>query len=425
MLEPSSSEDEDDNFTNTDAENDKSPSVDNNGRPLPQLNQLAPHQNQHHHHHHHHHHKHSNHHHHHHLQQQNRYYQNLNEPQQLQQQSIHNDLNNRNAPTIHAPLESIAQNQSNSNVLGLYSQQSNPQQVPSQPQSNHNQAIYVADKLLPVRASLSQIRAISPNPPEKLITDLTNASEKNEDGDQEKDPEEEEKERIKREEAERKTKLQLYVFVLRCIAYPFNAKQPDLMKKDSKITLSQSEQIINRFQSFLNGELNIPTDEPFNQAIQNYSDAFLKSNRLHMLVVSGACCAQDFREVFRKNIEKRVRSLPETEGTTKETIVAQWLTKFDTIFRGIDSETDSKKTINLTAKGRLLTMNSEVILSKEQLYDMFQNVLKIKKFEHQLLYNALQNRKRFELIATGLQFALNRNEKKNLYIPNHQSNDNK
>lgn len=32
---------------------------------------------------------------------------------------------------------------------------------------------------------------------------------------------------------------------------------------------------------------------------------------------------------------------------------------------------------------------SEMILPKEQLYDMFQQILGIKKFEHQLLFNAL------------------------------------
>lgn len=36
------------------------------------------------------------------------------------------------------------------------------------------------------------------------------------------------------------------------------------------------------------------------------------------------------------------------------------------------------------------TLNSELILSKEQLYDMFQQILGVKKFEHQLLFNALQ-----------------------------------
>lgn len=35
---------------------------------------------------------------------------------------------------------------------------------------------------------------------------------------------------------------------------------------------------------------------------------------------------------------------------------------------------------------------SELILSKDQLYEMFQNILGIKKFEHQLLYQACQVR---------------------------------
>lgn len=41
------------------------------------------------------------------------------------------------------------------------------------------------------------------------------------------------------------------------------------------------------------------------------------------------------------------------------------------------------------------SLNSELILSKEQLYDMFQQILGIKKFEHQLLFNALQVYKHF------------------------------
>jgi hypothetical protein len=32
------------------------------------------------------------------------------------------------------------------------------------------------------------------------------------------------------------------------------------------------------------------------------------------------------------------------------------------------------------------------IMTKEQLYDLFQQILSVKKFEHQLLYNAMQVR---------------------------------
>lgn len=50
------------------------------------------------------------------------------------------------------------------------------------------------------------------------------------------DKEKEDLENIQREEEERKKRLQLYVFVMRCIAYPFNAKQPtDMARRQQKV----------------------------------------------------------------------------------------------------------------------------------------------------------------------------------------------
>lgn len=34
--------------------------------------------------------------------------------------------------------------------------------------------------------------------------------------------------------------------------------------------------------------------------------------------------------------------------------------------------------------------SADLIQSKEQLYDMFQQILNVKKFEHQIIFNALQ-----------------------------------
>jgi len=57
------------------------------------------------------------------------------------------------------------------------------------------------------------------------------------------------KERQEREEEERKRRLQLYVFVTRCVAYPFNAKQPtDMTKRQLKVTKQQLESLQQRFQ---------------------------------------------------------------------------------------------------------------------------------------------------------------------------------
>lgn len=65
--------------------------------------------------------------------------------------------------------------------------------------------------------------------------------------------------------------------------------------------------IWNIFQAFLKGETQILADEAFQNAVQSYHDVFLKSERVEQMVKSGACSHHDFREVFRNNIEKRVR----------------------------------------------------------------------------------------------------------------------
>lgn len=61
---------------------------------------------------------------------------------------------------------------------------------------------------------------------------------------------------------------------------------------------------------------------------------FLKSERVAKVVQAGGFSNHDFREVFRCNIEKRIRSLPEIEGLSKETVLTSWTTKFDQIIKG-------------------------------------------------------------------------------------------
>ncbi|XP_047438520.1 calcium-dependent secretion activator 1 isoform X8 [Mugil cephalus] len=196
--------------------------------------------------------------------------------------------------------------------------------------------------------------------------------------------EKEDLEKMHREEEERKKKLQLYVFVMRCIAYPFNAKQPtDMARRQQKITKQQLQQTKDRFQAFLNGDTQIVADEAFINAVQSFYEVFLKSDRVAKMVQSGGFSANDFREVFKRHIEKRVRSLPEIDGLSKETVLSSWMAKFDTIYRGDEDPRKAQQRMTASAA-------SELILSKDQLYEMFQNILGIKKFEHQLLYQACQ-----------------------------------
>ncbi|XP_053171041.1 calcium-dependent secretion activator 1 isoform X9 [Scomber japonicus] len=196
--------------------------------------------------------------------------------------------------------------------------------------------------------------------------------------------EKEDLEKLQREEEDRKKKLQLYVFVMRCIAYPFNAKQPtDMARRQQKITKQQLQQTKDRFQAFLNGDTQIVADEAFINAVQSYYEVFLKSDRVAKMVQSGGFSASDFRDVFKRHIEKRVRSLPEIDGLSKETVLSSWMAKFDTIYRGDEDPRKAQQRMTASAA-------SELILSKDQLYEMFQNILGIKKFEHQLLYQACQ-----------------------------------
>lgn len=82
------------------------------------------------------------------------------------------------------------------------------------------------------------------------------------------------------------------------------------------------------------------------------------------------------------------------------------MAKFDCILKGTGDD-DAKRPSRMQQP-----LNSELILSKEQLYDMFQQILGVKKFEHQILFNALMvnimlnNRNKWMLQITQFTFFL-------------------
>ncbi|CAL8381750.1 unnamed protein product [Boreogadus saida] len=164
---------------------------------------------------------------------------------------------------------------------------------------------------------------------------------------------------------------------------PVDNREPRAETEVLKITKQQLQQTKERFQAFLNGDTQIVADEAFINAVQSYYEVFLKSDRVAKMVQSGGFSANDCREVFKRHIEKRVRSLPEIDGLSKETVLSSWMAKFDSIYRGDEDPRKAQQRMTASAA-------SELILSKDQLYEMFQNILGIKKFEHQLLYQACQ-----------------------------------
>ena len=57
-------------------------------------------------------------------------------------------------------------------------------------------------------------------------------------------------------------------------------------------------------QSFLKGETQIPSDEAFQVAVVNFSEIFLKSERVTGVVAGGGLSYNDCREIFKHQVEK-------------------------------------------------------------------------------------------------------------------------
>jgi len=75
------------------------------------------------------------------------------------------------------------------------------------------------------------------------------------------DKDKEDSEKSEKEEEERKRRLQLYVFVMRCVAYPFNAKQPtDMARRQAKVTRQQLQTLKERFQVIPAPEAHLVSD---------------------------------------------------------------------------------------------------------------------------------------------------------------------
>ena len=270
-------------------------------------------------------------------------------------------------------------------------------------------------------------------------------------------------------EANRKLRLQLYVFVLRCISYPFNAKQQlatgDHRQQLLKLKRAQLEQIVQAHSRFLKqaqqqqwfSGAKCPhqhlkqhlreqqlrqLDELYERAHRSFQRRFLLNERMKQLVDFQCCSQQDLRDLFRQNAERTLKQSPlflqaqqqvaqqqyhatsqsrlsQQEAAASSQLLAQkelildcWLLKFESIIRepppnagpdyycqlgdsalapsgGLPSGSGGGSCSGRSASGDMQQQQQQH-MTKEQLYQMFQNVLSIKKFEHQLLYNALQ-----------------------------------
>ncbi|TPP59322.1 Calcium-dependent secretion activator 1 [Fasciola gigantica] len=186
------------------------------------------------------------------------------------------------------------------------------------------------------------------------------------------------------EEELHQKRLQLYVFASRCVACPVLCPvSQGPTRRYLKVTRDYLMTLKERFQMFLKGEMTITCDEAFHNAISDFFEIVLESDRIASMVKSGSCSMYDIREVFITNIEKRFQTHQLIEGLSKESVVSAWKIKFDQICRGGERPCPVSMT--------LAVPQAEVTNpSKDQLYELLMRTLAIQKYEHQVLYNACQ-----------------------------------
>nr|VZI28517.1 unnamed protein product [Spirometra erinaceieuropaei] len=181
-----------------------------------------------------------------------------------------------------------------------------------------------------------------------------------------------------------KIHLQMYVFVLRCIAYPFTVGLPqDPVRRYLRLTKEYFNILKDRFTAFLNKDLQITCDEAFYNAVEHFYEIFLKSENVERMVKTGAFSMHDIREVFISSIEQRLVRFSEIDGLPKQTVISAWKIKFDQICRGGEGPCPIA---NRLGSQQLELTNP----TREQLYEIFMRILSIKKYEHQILFNACQ-----------------------------------
>nr|CAH8843558.1 unnamed protein product [Trichobilharzia regenti] len=186
------------------------------------------------------------------------------------------------------------------------------------------------------------------------------------------------------EEEMHNKRLQLYVLAIRCIAYPLlTVNNSGQNRRYLRVTKDYLNILKERFQLYLRGELPISSDESFHAAVNEFTEAVLKSDRLLSMVKSGSCSMYDIREIFITHIEKQFQGVQPIEGLSKESVLSSWKIKFDQICRG--GEGPCPEAMKLA-----VPQPEPVALSNEQLYELLMRTLSVEKYEHQVLYNACQ-----------------------------------
>jgi hypothetical protein len=115
-----------------------------------------------------------------------------------------------------------------------------------------------------------------------------------------------------------------------------------------------------------------------------YHETVLMNPDVAALIKAGGWMIDDFTSVFEVMLSRLLIKLNPYESTETR-IKRVWLQKFDILLRG-----ETVVIHQEPSGGSRLSTCGEMQLTTEQLYDMFQSILGVKRFEHQILYRVCQ-----------------------------------
>ena len=200
----------------------------------------------------------------------------------------------------------------------------------------------------------------------------------------------------KRESVENK---QLYLMVARCIAYPFNAKhQLETSPPKLKLNIDRFRQIcrvlqlcLDREQDTIRQEILLSHNETkcsrndkFLNCLQWYIDNVMQREDVICACTKGGFSVRELDTIFKVLATKHLAYTAEDQLLDSAELQL-WCSTFRKLVE------QSSRSLPGTPKLSSPPSNGGV-LNHDRLYRLFQNVLKIRSIEHQVLYRACQVR---------------------------------
>lgn len=192
----------------------------------------------------------------------------------------------------------------------------------------------------------------------------------------------------------------LYLLVARCVAYPFNAKYqiencPPPAKLNSerfghiyrtlRATVEDFQKIARECQSKLTAQENdIAKSKNFRFCVQWMLDVVLACPEVVDMIKNGGFSAKELEAIFKI---KAVTLLTDAKNDVKSSEVSLWCCTFRKIVEQCSRAFVGRGSPTYQTKASISSgTSSAAVPNQDKLYKLFQQILKIRSIEHQVLY---------------------------------------